>query len=130
MEQSTRAKARGLYSRPRRLQSSSIRRSAANSTQEIPEMPDDTLTQIAASLQRIADRLETMAPSGEHNGPVLGETDAYHWDAATGRLMPVPKVARVPFGLLKGIDSVRDTLLANTVQFAKGFGANNALLWG
>jgi predicted AAA+ superfamily ATPase len=44
--------------------------------------------------------------------------------------MPVPKVARVPFGLLKGIDSVRDTLLANTVQFGKGFGANNALLWG
>ena len=45
-------------------------------------------------------------------------------------LMPVPKVARVPFGLLKGIDSVRDTLLANTLQFARGFGANNALLWG
>ena len=44
--------------------------------------------------------------------------------------MPVPKVARVPFGLLKGIDSVRDTLLANTLNFAKGFAANNALLWG
>ena len=26
-------------------------------------MPDDTLTQIAASLQRIADRLEAMAPA-------------------------------------------------------------------
>src|SRR4030095_8509520 len=24
----------------------------------------------------------------------------------------------------------RDTLLANTVQFAKGYAANNALLWG
>src|SRR4051812_27780552 len=72
-----------------------------------PKMPDDTLTQIAASLQRIADRLEMMAPSGEHNSPALGEADAYHWDAAIGRLMPVPKVARVPFGLLKGIDGVR-----------------------
>jgi len=93
-------------------------------------MADDTLTQIAASLERIADRLEALAPSTESKGPVLGAESAYHWDAAANRLMPVPKVARVPFGLLKGIDSVRDTLLANTVQFANGYGANNALLWG
>jgi len=93
-------------------------------------MPDETLTQIAASLQRIADRLEAMAPAPAASAPVLTEADAYHWDATENRLMPVPRVARVPFGLLKGIDSVRDTLLANTLQFAKGFGANNALLWG
>src|SRR3569833_3536623 len=93
-------------------------------------MADDTLTQSAASLARIADRLDAMAPSGEPKGPVLGPEDAYHWDATANRLQPVPKVARIPFGLLKGIDSVRDTLLANTLQFAKGFGANNALLWG
>ena len=93
-------------------------------------MADDTLTQIAASLERIADRLEALAPSSEPKGPVLGNENAYHWDATANRLMPVPKVARVPFGLLKGIDSVRDTLLANTVQFANGYGANNALLWG
>ncbi len=93
-------------------------------------MPDDTLAQIAASLDRIARRLDAMAPDSGPSGPVLGPENAYHWDAAAGRLMPVPKVARVPFGLLKGIDSVRDTLLANTLQFARGFGANNALLWG
>src|SRR3569833_876444 len=93
-------------------------------------MPDDTLTQIAASLQRIADRLESMAPAPAAKAPVLTDADAYHWDAAEDRLMPVPKVARVPFGLLKGIDNVRDTLLANTLQFARGYAANNALLWG
>ena len=93
-------------------------------------MPDDTLTQIAASLQRIADRLDAMGPSDEARGPTLGTADAYHWDPAADRLMPVPNVARIPFGLLKGIDSVRDTLLANTTQFANGFAANNALLWG
>ena len=93
-------------------------------------MSDETLTQIAASLERIAVRLEAMAPAPPAKTPVLGDADAYHWDAAKGRLMPVPKVSRVPFGLLKGIDSVRDTLLANTEQFAKGFAANNALLWG
>jgi predicted AAA+ superfamily ATPase len=32
--------------------------------------------------------------------------------------------------LLRGIDDVRDILLQNTLQFARGFGANNALLWG
>ena len=91
-------------------------------------MSDPTLTQIAASLQRIADRLEAIAPAESAAGPVLTDADAYHWDAAADRLMPVPKVSRVPFGLLKGIDSVRDTLLANTLQFARGYAANNALL--
>src|SRR5437868_6104566 len=93
-------------------------------------MADETLTQIAAALERIAGRLEAMTPPGEAAGPALGAPDAYHWDAGASRLMPVPKVARVPFGLLKGIESMRDTLLANTMQFAKGFAANNALLWG
>ena len=39
-------------------------------------------------------------------------------------------MARVPIGLLVGIDRARDTLLANTRQFARGFPANNVLLWG
>jgi predicted AAA+ superfamily ATPase len=93
-------------------------------------MPDETLTQIAASLERIAARLDAMAPPPAPPAPTLADADAYHWNAAENRLLPVPRVARVPFGLLKGIDSVRDTLLANTLQFARGFGANNALLWG
>ena len=93
-------------------------------------MSDDTLAQIAASLARIADRLEAMAPSASPTAEALTAADAYHWDAASSSLAAVPKVSRVPFGLLKGIDSVRDTLLANTLNFAKGFAANNALLWG
>jgi predicted AAA+ superfamily ATPase len=32
--------------------------------------------------------------------------------------------------LLRGIDRVRDTLFDNTLRFAKGLPANNALLWG
>src|SRR3569623_1873723 len=130
MEQSTRSKARGLYS-PHRFNAKPFEpRFPGISTQDFPLMPDDTLTQIAASLQRIADRLEAMAPSAAATAPVLTDADAYLWDAAEDRLMPVPKVARVPFGLLKGIDNVLDTLLANTLQFARGYAANNALLWG
>src|SRR5690606_26157873 len=91
---------------------------------------DETLTQIAASLERIAQRLDAMSPGANDGGPALTDADAYHWDPAANRLIPVPKVSRVPFGLLKGIDNVRDILLGNTLHFAKGFGANNALLWG
>jgi predicted AAA+ superfamily ATPase len=93
-------------------------------------MSDETLTQIAAALDRIAARLEAFGPPAHSGGPVLGEADAYHWDTGADRLQPVPKVSRVPFRLLKGIDGVRDSLLANTLQFARGFAANNALLWG
>ena len=44
--------------------------------------------------------------------------------------LPVKDVNRVPLALLKGIDRMRDTLLANTARFARGLPANNALLWG
>lgn len=39
-------------------------------------------------------------------------------------------MSRVALDLLIGIDRSRDTLLANTRQFAAGLPANNALLWG
>ena len=39
-------------------------------------------------------------------------------------------VSRVPLDLLLGLDRSRETLLANTRQFAAGLAANNALLWG
>ena len=90
----------------------------------------DSLAEIAASLQGIAQSLAAMAPDSKTPARQIGDADAYHWDASAGELVPVPRVARVPFPLLKGIDNVRDILLANTLQFARGHGANNALLWG
>ncbi len=50
--------------------------------------------------------------------------------SAPDRLDPVGRVNRVALPLLLGIDRARDTLLANTLQFARGLPANNALLWG
>ncbi|HEY4200495.1 MAG TPA: ATP-binding protein [Devosiaceae bacterium] len=73
--------------------------------------------------------MNTLRP-GATTSEALGTANAYHWDAAGGRLMPVDKVSRVPLGLLKGIDDVEDILLQNTLHFARGHGANNALLWG
>jgi predicted AAA+ superfamily ATPase len=93
-------------------------------------MTEEQSAAIAAALARIANSLEAIAPARRPSGAALGDADAYHWDAAESWLMPVRKVSRVPLELLRGIDDVRDILLDNTLQFARGYAANNALLWG
>jgi predicted AAA+ superfamily ATPase len=80
-------------------------------------------------LERIAGALERLAPSANAR-PNLDAADAFVWHAAGHILQPVPKVNRVDLVLLKGIDRVRDQLYDNTLRFAKGLPANNALLWG
>jgi len=93
-------------------------------------MTTDYSADIAAALTRIADTLEAMKPGSGVPAPALTDANAYHWDAAADALIPVPKVSRVPLAMLKGIDDVREILLQNSLQFARGFAANNALLWG
>ena len=93
-------------------------------------MTTDYSAEIAAALARIADTLDAMRPAAEAAAPALTDADAYHWDAAADALIPVPKVSRVPLAMLKGIDDVSEILLQNSLQFARGFAANNALLWG
>ena len=90
----------------------------------------DHLAQIASTLAEIASSLNALAPEADKSIPVLGEANAYHWDGDAAVLTAVPSVSRVPLAMLKGIDSVQDILLRNTEQFARGHGANNALLWG
>ena len=85
-------------------------------------MNDQTLTRIAEALERLA---PAPAPA-----PSFAEADAYIWHTAPDRLEPVAKVNRVDLAQLVGIDRARDTLLTNTLQFARGHAANNALLWG
>jgi predicted AAA+ superfamily ATPase len=93
-------------------------------------MTTDYSAEIAAALARIADTLDAMWPAAEAAAPALTDADAYHWDAAADALIPVPKVSRVPLAMLKGIDDVSEILLQNSLQFARGYAANNALLWG
>ncbi|MFY0682482.1 MAG: ATP-binding protein [Thalassovita sp.] len=80
-------------------------------------------------MTRIAQALERMAPA-PLAAPDFDAADAFVWHVDPDRLEAVPEVNRVSLDLLIGIDRTRDTLLANTVQFAKGLPANNALLWG
>ena len=74
--------------------------------------------------------MKALAPASESDSPALGAANAYHWDGDSGALVAVPQVSRVPLAMLRGIDAVQDLLLRNTEQFARGHGANNALLWG
>jgi len=79
-------------------------------------------------MERIADALERMSPAP------LGTPDfsaaAYVWQVDPDQLQAVDNVSRIGVELLIGVDRSRDTLMANTLQFAKGLPANNALLWG
>ncbi|KAJ55530.1 ATPase AAA [Actibacterium mucosum KCTC 23349] len=85
-------------------------------------MTDDALT-------RIAEALERLSPPASA-APDFDAADAFVWHVAPDRLQPVPDVNRVDLDLLLGINRARDILLDNTLQFARGLPANNALLWG
>ncbi len=82
-----------------------------------------------AALDRIAAALERISPPPAP-APDFDAADAFVWHVDPDRLVPVPRVSRIDIGLLVGVDRARDTLLANTLQFARGFAANNVLLWG
>ena len=80
-------------------------------------------------LRRIADALERLAPP-----PVpplhLDGAEAFVWHPDPAYLAPVARVSRVDISLLKGVERQRDILLENTLRFARGLPANNAMLWG
>jgi uncharacterized protein len=85
-------------------------------------MDTELLARIAAALERIA---PPPAPP-----PRLEGADAFVWHPAQQRLAPVPKVSRVDLVLLQGVQRQKDIILENTLRFARGFPANNAMLWG
>jgi len=79
-------------------------------------------------LQRIAEALERLAPQAKPAFDVMA-ADAFVWHA-TGALEAIPEVNRVDIGLLQGIERQKEILQDNTLRFARGLPANNALLWG
>jgi hypothetical protein len=89
-------------------------------------MTDDGIEPL---LRRVADALDRLAPPAGVPER-LSDADAYVWHAREGLAEPVARVNRVDLALLKGVDQQRDILFGNTLRFAKGLPANNALLWG
>ena len=81
-------------------------------------------------LLRIVQALERMAPPPAERLALAG-ADAFVWHPGPpARLDPVPVVARVELHLLKGVERQKFILMENTLRFAQGFTANNAMLWG
>ena len=91
---------------------------------------DESLTrELIGEIGRLRAALERIAP--QPPGPPDWEAaDAFVWNADPASLAPVARVNRVEMSLLRGIDRNRDLLLQNTIRFARGLPANNALLWG
>lgn len=80
-------------------------------------------------VRRIAEALERLSPPQSPNG-LEQIAPGYLWIAPDARLKPIARIARIELDLLKNVDTQREALLANTVRFARGGLANNALLWG
>lgn len=85
-------------------------------------MSDDSLRRIAEALERLR---PPPAPAVDFDA-----APAFVWQTEPDALLPVTRINRVDVDLLVGVDRARDTLIANTRQFAAGYAANNALLWG
>lgn len=92
-------------------------------------MQDTKIDLLLAEMRKLNAALERLA------GPERAVND---WDAAecfvwapqNHHLQPVPKPNRIDIDLIRSVDHVRDILHDNTLRFAKGFPANNVLLWG
>ncbi len=80
-------------------------------------------------LTRIADALERLAPAPPA-ALDLTLADAFVWHPLPAHLEPVRRVSRVEIGLLKGVERQKSILAENTMRFARGLPANNAMLWG
>jgi predicted AAA+ superfamily ATPase len=83
---------------------------------------------------RIAEALERLAPPPPPR-PDLASAEGFVWHPAAppatgGHLAPVAHISRVDIALLKGIERQKSIILENTLRFARGLPANNAMLWG
>jgi predicted AAA+ superfamily ATPase len=78
---------------------------------------------------RIAEALERLAPPPPETVD-LKAAEAFVWHPSPAHLAPIAKVSRVDIGLLQGVELQKQILLDNTLRFARGLPANNAMLWG
>ena len=92
-------------------------------------MPMSDNSDIIPLLERIATALERSNPPVSDK-PLLGTSDGYVWEPKSSSFTAIDHINVLDLSLLQGIEQQKTTLLANSLQFANGFAANNALLWG
>jgi predicted AAA+ superfamily ATPase len=84
---------------------------------------------LAELVLRVAEALERLAPPPPAKIN-LQLADAFVWQPAPPQLAPVAEVSRVDISLLQGVERQKSIVMENTLRFARGFSANNAMLWG
>ena len=93
-------------------------------------MADDvSAPALIQQLERIAEALERLSPITPPL-PDFAAAEAFTWQPQRNRFDGVTEVSRLPLELFHAIDGPAEKLLANTLCFARGLPANNALLWG
>ena len=81
------------------------------------------------NLKRIADALDRLIPS-PINLKNLKSSNLFVWKTNPDQLIDLENSSLLTLEMLIGINHNKKTLYNNTLQFAKGFSANNVLLWG
>ena len=81
------------------------------------------------NLKRIADALDRLIPS-PINLQNLNSSNLFLWKTNPDQLIDLENSSLLTLEMLIGINHNKKVLYNNTLQFAKGFSANNVLLWG
>ena len=81
------------------------------------------------NLKRIADALDRLIPS-PINLKNLNSSNLFVWKTNPDQLIDLENSSLLTLEMLIGINHNKKLLYNNTLQFAKGFSANNVLLWG
>ena len=92
-------------------------------------MKEIILKNIEKALLRIASSLENKKIN-QLNFKIDEKSSVFIWNPDENYLREVNKVNYIDLSLLKGIDHQKEILYQNTLNFSKGYQANNALLWG
>jgi len=91
-------------------------------------MPQSLDTDIAASLRRIADALDRLAPPPAPD-PDFSGARIFRHEAASGLFRPASDFP-LALDLLVGVDAQKARLVETLERFAAGWPANHILLWG
>ena len=92
-------------------------------------MNDETARQIMERIEKLTRAVESLGGPPRADNDITA-ADCFVWEPKRAWLQPVARPNRIELSLIKGVDHVRDILQDNTERFAKGYAANNVLLWG
>lgn len=94
------------------------------------KLEDALNQQLLTRLDQLISILTPAKANYQKQSKLLDSAHSFIWQAHSYELKPINRPAKLPLELFTGIDSVKDILMQNSLQFAQGFSANNCLLWG